>query len=802
MRRPIGLDLNGWHDFACRDWSAEDIDNHAGETSRLDGGIRSVVVSQEELVVGGPQALLSPIGRGQGWSDIGDPANRRLVADHWSELLAGRVNERFNADMFAAAQALSPRADQIVVCIPDRPDMNEAAQSSLRNALVRRRSPRPFLLWRSVALVLGLLDADELPGATEGTRIECLIHAADGIEQQSLVLRRDSGHAGRLTPERAGTGGMTCARFGLNGLLDLAKRAVDLANPWISGIPAEPADMPNRILFDEGPLQPDEIIRRDNGNWIKLKTPECFSLPTPTDLPEISADLILLLSPLALRHRCAINALLAERNEAARVVMVSPDTAARGALYAARRIERGIPHYFDRLDQVSLLVMRGPEPVFLDLVPPGAMAPGNREYVSTPFTRLEWPAGLSEPSFLIRKGGHEIRKLMVTGRSAPARSERLELRLRQTPAQGWARLSLSAVAWNALRDSPIEIDWNVLEVETRSEEEVVDQHRPPRPAVPHRFVISSELGLWDGSLQHPGLAQLLDEYDPAIQESLKRLVTLVRSPSRGPQGGRFAALRHAVSSDGVLPDGLSQKTINKFHDIIRIIGSICMKVANSDDTKLQNNDALMFLTWIFSQCPIEVQDELIGALRCEAQGEHHPFLAPTMAWRVVRYGVGRALGERDALAPFVIELFDLLPCQSAIPPLSVILSRSRLVPEILAKNDARLDEFAEKVAISVRGLLETAKLSSTYSEILKITTGLLRIRELRPWALMTESSIGAKILLKIFYQAVEYMEISSNNNKIYKKKIELTRNLMEFLETGGGNIYILNMIESDEENSH
>ena len=82
MRRPVGLDINGWRDYGCRDWSAEDPDVVAEAPVTLDGGIYSVIVEHDDMLAGGPQASLSPIGRGQGWSDIGAAGKRRMLAGH------------------------------------------------------------------------------------------------------------------------------------------------------------------------------------------------------------------------------------------------------------------------------------------------------------------------------------------------------------------------------------------------------------------------------------------------------------------------------------------------------------------------------------------------------------------------------------------------------------------------------------------------------------------------------------------------------------------------------------------------
>ena len=366
MRRPVGLDLNGWRDFGCRDWSAEDPDEPPNGAISIDGGICSVVVEHEDLlVVGGPQALLSPIGRGKGWSDIGDISMRRHLANHWSDLAAGTTRPCFDGDMRAAARALSLLADQRVVCIPDHGLIGEAQQKHLLAALSGPREPRPMLLWRSVALVLGLIDGGTLPEAAEGVRIACLIHGADGIEQQILILRQLAGHPDMVAPERAGSGEICFPALGLAHLLARASAAVEAANPALRDRPTETPRMAADLLFREAPLHAEEIVRRDNGNWLKLRIPHGFS---PAELMadiatlSIDADCVVLLSPLASRHHARLGEVLARGHEGRSPVIVAPDTAARGALFAARRIEHGIPHYLDRLDQVSLIVMRGHEP--------------------------------------------------------------------------------------------------------------------------------------------------------------------------------------------------------------------------------------------------------------------------------------------------------------------------------------------------------------------------------------------------------------------------------------------------------
>jgi hypothetical protein len=166
------------------------------------------------------------------------------------------------------------------------------------------------------------------------------------------------------------------------------------------------------LLFRETPLAGEEIVRRSNSNWLKLAVPQDFVVPALADgIAELSteADQVVLLSPLAERHRDLLGSGLAARGVGQPVIVADPDTAARGGLFAARRIERGIPHYLDHLDQISLIVMRRNQPVFEDLIPTNAIVLGNREYVSKPLTSMLWTAGMTEVQFYIRKGPREIR---------------------------------------------------------------------------------------------------------------------------------------------------------------------------------------------------------------------------------------------------------------------------------------------------------------------------------------------------------------------------------------------------------
>jgi hypothetical protein len=798
MRRPVGLDLNGWRDYGCRDWSAEDPDVLAEAPITLDGGIYSVIVEHDDMLVGGPQAILSPIGRGQGWSDIGAAGKRRILAGHWSDLLADTAGPGFDRDMRAAAQALSLLADERIVCIPDHVGMREAQQNRLLGALSGARERRPMLLWRSVALVLGLLDRDGLPGAKDGMRIACLIHGADGIERQHLVLRRLADHQDRLAPERPGPGDVCCPTLGLRRLLVVADEAMGAANRVLRETRTDPPRMAAELLFREAPLQGEEIVRRINSNWLKLRMPRDFVLPDLANgIAELSveADQVVLLSPLAERHRDLLGSGLTARGAGRPVIVAPPDTAARGALFAARRMERGIPHYLDRLDQISLIVMRGDQPVFEDLIPTNAIVPGNREYVSKPIMSMLWTAGMAEVHFYIRKGPREIRHWVTPPQATPDRNEGLEIQLRQMPAQGWAKLSVTAAQWEPLRRAPILLDWSTLDVDPRTESEILASLERPRPAVPQRVHYAAHIGLWDGSLRKPGLRRALEQFRPGKADAVATLAVAVaasfRRSASHPEGplGPF----YPVGTDGELPEELDTETRQRFFHVVERIGEDLLSALKPSADALENNDALRFLTWIFAACPHRVQAAVVAAFEAVLRGSWHPLLRPRRAMTVVVHGLGRVTTDRDVIRRLISLMSGRLADKRLLAPLASLLSRPLATPKVLAALDV------EAIAVGLRGVLHRQAradaLGIDYKYALMVVAGLLRVREEDPWALTKDRSAAAIGLAEDLKTMAATLQLGWSRATGAAQKHGMTVALIDYLETDTGRPDILTAID-------
>ena len=513
----------------------------------------------------------------------------------------------------------------------------------------------------------------------------------------------------------------------------------------------------------------------------------------------VEADKVVLLSPLAERHRILLGSGLAAGGNSRPIVIARPDTAARGALFASRRMERGIPHYLDRLDQISLIVMRGDQPSFEDLISTNAIVPGNREYVSKPITSMLWTAGMAEVHFYIRKGPTEIRHWVTPAQVPPGRNERLEIQLRQMPAQGWARLAVTAADWEPLRRAPILLDWSALDVDARTEAELLASLERPRPAVPQRVHYAAHIGLWDGSLRQPGLRRALEQFRPGRPDAVATLAAAVaasfRRSASHPEGplGPF----YAIGTDGELPEELDSASRRLFFQAVQRIGDGLLSALKSSANPSENNHALRFLTWIFAACPEGVKAAVALAFESILRGTPHPFLRPQGGATVVVHGLGRIITDKDALRRLILLMCDQPLEKRLLAPLAALLSRPLAAPKVLAALDV------EAIATNLRGVLQSQAQATTfgsgYKYALMVVAGLLRVREEHPWALTKDQSAAAIGLAEDL--RVTAVELLCNSTTGTLQKHGMTMALINYLETDTGRPDILtamDQIETDQ----
>lgn len=795
MQRAVGLDLNGWHDFAARDRD-EDSELPGDLPVSIDGGYGGVVVTHNGMTVGGPQAILSPIGRGNGWSEIGTRQNRRDLRVLWPALLAGAVASQDFHDLTVAADALSVRADALALCMPDRPEMAEAGQQILLRTLTGPRRPATTLIWRSVALTLAALDGGRLPHAREGLHVLCIIHTADGLEVQEFVLRELAEHPGWLAPERGKPGNVYCADVGLARLLSLADHAVMAANPRLRDRPAETPRLPLTLLLGACDHPEPEVIRRDNGTWMLVRPPATFRLPW-SKLPSApalpSADVVLLHSPLAARHRDDLFAWLGIAGENWHIT--APDAGAVGALYAQRRIARGIPHYLDRLDQVSLAVLGPSGPVFEDLIPQNATVPGNREYASDPITSMVWPAGMTTAEFFVRKGADEIRRWRTPELAGPDDNQQLDIRLRQKPAQGWANLLITAPDWATLRRAPIRLEWSALELETRSEREVLESLRGPPPVVPAAEHYAPHPGLWDGSLRQPGLRTLLESVEQGRRGSLHALADALGRPHSQPgPDGAWSMRFYPVGTDGSLPPELDVQTVRLFRDTLASIADDLMQRRRRGQAPA-NNDALRCLTWCFAACPPAIVQELAAVVRLHEQGRSHPWLRQTMGVVVVFQGLGRVATDPTLLREMIPRLADGSTRRDRLGAVAAMLSRPSATPSVIHESDGpSMRRLATQLGDTLAALRAEHKFGVQLKYALLAVGGLLRVRQLEPWALVADHSPPAARLAEQLDAIIGQLTHFPAGVAGAAKKQESAKELAQILRAKGGRPDILMIV--------
>ena len=260
MRRIAGVDINGWKDMAIRDWSPGDEDAEEGKAFVVDGGVGSVAVRQEyNNWVGGPQAALSHHGRGEGWGALGSRDRRVDLCAVVDDILSG--SEQHPVETYAATvAALTRGAEALVVGLPDTPASNEAAQGRVLN-IVRSRGRSHRLLWRSVAAFLHALKEEDIAPDAEGESFRFLIHSGEGVEVQTLRLRRDADHDGHVAPERDGFGSIELKSIGLRNLEGFARQMVHKANPVLLKASCEKSRLPLKLLCGEAKPGDKEILR-------------------------------------------------------------------------------------------------------------------------------------------------------------------------------------------------------------------------------------------------------------------------------------------------------------------------------------------------------------------------------------------------------------------------------------------------------------------------------------------------------------------------------------------------------------
>lgn len=793
MRRVAGVDINGWRDVASRDWDIEELGVQLEAPRLVDGGVGTVAVQQVSGDwVAGPQALIAPHGRGQGWGELGNPERRVLLAPILETLRSDNTS-RTNEIVRATVNAVARGSDEVILTVPDLQEFDEAAQ--FRTLSIFHRDHRKVrLLWRPVAAFLHALDCHAISRDAERELFCFLIHSGKGIEVQTLRLRRDSEHPEHVAPERNAYGVRVLPGLGLNQLAERAHECVMRANPVLADGFCEKSTLGLKLLCGSCKAGDVEVLRLNNGNWIEAIGPEIaasdifsdtdftsgldFATPEP-----ITATFLLtpLSSPFA--------SVLSKRLQAffPNLTTLDWDATARGSLRAGRLIESGLPHYFDQLTPISLAVMKKDDPQFDDLIRNKDTLPANREYVSPPYRDLKWIAGKHEIEFYVLKGDDEIRFWKVQLEEAPRMDVGVELRIRQTPGQSWAKLSLTSPEWEPLQRAPIFLDWTTLDPIDASKEEILDKLRAPPPTIPVRIVEEPSIEFWTGSDKLTGINAVLARMHRAGAYSPAALAPLFSRTLRDPS---TLAVARPVGTDGLLPASLSeQDQIN----LAAALDQCARQLLEAAQRPLSDNAPLRCLTWTFTRCPDDIQEMIVEALEADIDDrKKSPLLAPRSARKVVIQGAGRAVTSVPRLRRVLQSLVSRPANVDTMNAFAMILARREEAPKALTAD--LVDQIVRLASNEIIHLTERLSFQRRFKNALSATAGIFRYREVEPFSLLAGRDPAAQILRNNLETAQEILDRHQSKVPKFEEKRALISSIIEFLE-GAGDPAILVRIE-------
>lgn len=794
-RRIVGLDLNGRVDWAARDWDVDDAGRAANSTTVIQGGlVSSVIRTVNGNLVAGPQAEKAPHGRGIGWGEIGDPKSRNELSSSLDGITQGSSHA---GSISAAVDALARHSDDVVLAVPDLSDFAEASQGALLAAVVNRRR-RGRLLWRSVAAFLGLLDEVHIKADQIGKRFCILTHTGAGLEVQVLTLRIDRDHPEHVAPQRDGPGHLHVQEIGLDALFASADLVTREKNGHVDWARCEPSRLGSRIVTGVGQPGDVEVLRTFNANWVTVTAPDITIdalFPQALVIPRLETGVTatFLVTPLEPRFAARLVRIL--QPALGPIVCVGPDVIARGCLSAGRLIERGLPHYFDRLEPIAIAVIRGEDPVFEYLIPSNAVVPANKEYASDDLLGFEWGQGKTDAEFYILKGNEEVRHWDVHKMYGPRTNVPVIIRIRQTPGQSWARLTVSSTEWDELARNPVALEWEKLRPLDQTPEQILEQLRSPPPTIPIRIVERPHLAIWRGS-DWTGAGQLARYAKqhfllPHAKVDAAHWSKEIRAPRRHPESKeRF----WAIGTDGELPDGLSSEVVEGFKTALAQMSHTVMSATLKHP--LPNNDLLIALTWCFAKCPEDVQDAILSALQADAAGLSHALTVPKRSLTVLRQGAGRAIIGVNRLTVLFnyLQICDLN--NDTINALAMALTRREEAPMALTRD--HVDAFTHRLGDELLEQIRSGSFKLKFRNTLSALAGLFRWRVREPYALLASRDPVANELKITLLHAKELMSKTKQNIQQFNVKNQQIDAIVEYLD-GAGDPDILRIIENDDE---
>jgi hypothetical protein len=833
MTELLGIDLNGLCDVS--------VDAVDGEVLR-GGRVPSVVVLRPNRefdtsrLIAGSEAALAIEGRGWHWpasARVANVANRLRVPLHeiLGSMIGGQPIEAAGemhdpAELMAAAiDALArPRRTgqtqaitrQATIAVPDDGKfIEEPRQELIKSALAG--GVMPTLLWRPIAAFLGM-DAKFDEGTVKslhGKNVGVISCLADGVHAAILTIERRFDDSGFYAVPVRHSAGISVPYK--KSIFDLAYGLADELAPTDDPMSGWQSLWGNGLILSWLLRLPteDTVIQTVEG-WQSIQGTPPLDLPG-LEFPDVElekltdflkeADYLIFEGP-ALEAACGGMRLLYFLRERISGSAHSLNFATQNehlvafgcAVYQSRQLSDRLT-YFDHLPQLQLAVRRGTTPDFLDLIDRNARVEGGKIYEETRNLGLSVHPGTTELEFyLCREGSAKPRHIHEGLGDRISEAVPIQLRIRQQPAQGTARLTLLP-ADDTRNFSPVELHWERMVEEDLSKAEILEKlqqeptESPPiQPQHCHPLLWTVQLDSVNASLeQHVQMLASQLSAEPIAIDRLASLfaeVSILLTRRTSPAmltGGKISdrKLYRAISTDGDLPPtgvDLSISVIELFNVCMLEIDAL---VKDQDFGHRKFRNALVrFGGWCFLLCPESIRLHLIDTAR-----------NGTIPEKNIYY---RAMGKTFSSAPefqAFFELFErkLTPKNSdlklyEIEGLFYLFSIREAAPIALTDNQAHM--FANKLLDRVEYCIRTGKLSRLVNVCVKAYAGLMRYRLVRPDFMSSEDPwLGVR-------QADVFSRLVKEAERRGRWRIaDLTKDLIKWTEKQGTN---RNMLQWDD----
>jgi len=735
-RKLCGFDVNGWRDFAARNWRlTPGEEEEVGPTEIIENGPLSSVVlignDSKGRWIGGPQAKMAPHGLGDGWGEVGREGRRVSVRK-----LLERRDERL-PPLAAAFSGMGRGASFNVVAIDDTPTSSEILQEHLLSALGVARQRNVILVWRPVLATLYALDQGLV---SEGNTIGVVCQSAEGVSVQTFALRQANGKSSSvIAPERRSAGRSFAGSLGYAPLVETARRLV-LGQNGLSAQTAHRARARGVGNLALGLSSGPEVLRQKNGDWDAVDTThlEWPAIPTVDEaLPDFSDCDAVLLETVSEGPVAEFLSKAISRRTKTSLIHLQPDAVARGALVAARRLGAGDPVYFDFLPRISTIVFGEQGASNFDLINANETLEAGRLYRSPVPAELAIPAGQSEVSVFIRKDASPWPRQAILQLNKPLRANTpVSLWVEQKPAAGRARILMEA---RELGRS-FTIDWDDAQIDERSWDDIIES-LDSKVSVPSRLVLPCGLEPWQDSERADGLFTLLEKETDRRNPDWDSLAAKL---SQRPFG------KYCISSDGEIPHEIEPEVVARL-DILteRAIEVTKRRLQGDSGPGTEDNAALKFLTWQFRRCPTVVAEWLIDCI--ERAGRRHPFVHRQASWVLVFQGLGRIVNseavERQAMETLLSTRIEDWVWNRQSAGMAFMLSRSDSAPLLLEREE--VERLARRAVADFERNLHGEYTMFNYAPFLM--AGLLRWRKREANALV----VGVDHLADDFLDAID-----------------------------------------------